>query len=73
MERSAVSQKMTTNPGCPRNCLKYGSKTTTNPRVPHIWRALCARCGKPQISPLRFAPVEMTNLWQRLETDAQFP
>ena len=21
-------------------------------RVPHIWRALCARCGKPQISPL---------------------
>ncbi len=29
-------------------------------RVPHIWRALCARCGKPQISPLRFAPVEMT-------------
>ncbi len=19
--------------------------------VPHIWRALCARCGKPQISP----------------------
>ncbi len=31
-------------------------------RVPHIWRALCARCGKPQISPLRFAPVEMTKL-----------
>jgi hypothetical protein len=32
--------------------------------VPHIWiwRALCARCGKPQISPLRFAPVEMTKL-----------
>ncbi len=30
--------------------------------VPHIWRALCARYGKPQISPLRFAPVEMTKL-----------
>ena len=30
--------------------------------VPHIWPALCARCGKPQISPLRFAPVEMTKL-----------
>ncbi len=29
--------------------------------VPHIWRAFCARYGKPQISPLRFAPVEMTN------------
>ena len=31
-------------------------------RVPHIWRALCARCGKPQISPLRCAPVEMTKI-----------
>ena len=30
--------------------------------MPHIWRALCARCGKPQISPLRFAPVVMTKL-----------
>jgi hypothetical protein len=34
----------------------------TNPRVPYIWSAVCARCGKPQISPLRFAPVEMTKL-----------
>ena len=31
-------------------------------RVPHMWCAVCARCGKPQISPLRFAPVEMTKV-----------
>jgi hypothetical protein len=29
--------------------------------APYLAR-FCARCGKPQISPLRFAPVEMTKL-----------
>ena len=44
------------------NLLEVWIQNGHQSRVPHIWRALCARCGKPQISPLRCAPVEMTKL-----------
>ncbi len=47
--------------GHPRSALVW-IQNRHQSRVPHLWRALCARCGKPQISPLRFAPVEMTKL-----------
>ena len=38
------------------NLLEVWIQNRRQSRVPHIWRALCARYGKPQISPLRCAP-----------------
>ncbi len=32
------------------NPFQVGFQNHQQSRVPHIWRALCARCGKPQIS-----------------------
>ena len=42
--------------------LEVRSQNHHESKVSHIWRALCARCGTPSISPLRCAPVEMTKL-----------
>ncbi len=45
-----------------RSLLEVWIQNGHQSRVSHIWRALCARCGAPQISSLRWAPVEMTKL-----------